>query len=111
MKISIIVPAFNEEKMLASSLPAVREAAKAFENSADWELIVSANNSSDRTAEIARAAGAQVIFEPINQISRARNRGASVATGDWLIFIDADSFPSSALFTRTLEKMHNPRCA
>jgi glycosyltransferase involved in cell wall biosynthesis len=111
MKISIIVPAFNEEKMLASSLAAMGEAAKAFEKSADWELIVCDNNSTDRTAEIARAAGAQVIFEPINQISRARNRGASVATGDWLIFIDADSFPSSGLFARALSEMRNPRCA
>ena len=94
MKNSIIVPALNEEKMLASSLAAIREEAKAFEGVADWELIVCDNNSTDRTAEIARAAGAHVVFEPVNQISRARNRGASVATGDWLIFIDADSFPS-----------------
>jgi len=111
MKISIIVPAFNEEKMLASSLAAIREAAGAFENAADWELIVCDNNSTDRTAEIARAAGAHVVFEPLNQISRARNRGASVATGDWLIFIDADSSPSSALFAQTLAEMRNPRCA
>jgi glycosyltransferase involved in cell wall biosynthesis len=37
------------------------------------ELIVCDNNSSDRTAGIARAAGATVVFEPVNQISRARN--------------------------------------
>ena len=38
------------------------------------------------------------MFEPINQISRARNRGAERATGDWLIFVDADSYPSVELF-------------
>src|SRR5688572_1912804 len=63
----------------------------------DAELIVCDNNSTDRTAEIARAAGATVVFEPINQIARARNRGAAAATGDWLIFVDADSYPTREL--------------
>jgi len=63
----------------------------------ETELIVCDNNSTDRTAEIAQAAGARVVFEPINQIARARNTGASVATGDWLVFIDADSHPSAEL--------------
>jgi len=111
MKISVIVPAFNEEKILERSLAAIRNAAAAFEGSVQWELIVCDNNSTDRTAEIARVAGANVVFEPINQISRARNRGASAATGDWLIFVDADSFPTRELFDGTLEAMRNPRCA
>jgi glycosyltransferase involved in cell wall biosynthesis len=61
------------------------------------ELIVCDNNSTDRTAEIARAAGARVVFEPVNQIARARNAGAKVASGDWLLFVDADSSPSPEL--------------
>ncbi len=65
---------------------------------AGWELIVCDNNSTDRTAEIARAAGARVVFEPHNQISRARNRGAAAAAGEWLLFVDADSTPSRELF-------------
>jgi glycosyltransferase involved in cell wall biosynthesis len=111
MKISVIVPAFNEEKMIGNSLAAIREAALAFEGSAEWELIVCDNNSTDGTSEIARAAGARVVFEPINQIARARNRGASIAGGDWLIFVDADSFPTRELFGRALEEINNPRCA
>ena len=67
-----------------------------------WELVVCDNNSTDRTAEIARAAGATVVFEPVNQISRARNRGAAAATGDWLLFVDADSLPSAALIGETV---------
>lgn len=99
MKISVIIPAFNEEKLLAETLGRIRAAAIAFVR-IDWdvELIVCDNNSSDRTAEIARGAGATVVFEPINQISRARNAGAAAATGDWLIFVDADSHPSAGLF-------------
>jgi glycosyltransferase involved in cell wall biosynthesis len=99
VKISIIVPAFNEEKLLGESLARMKLAAAVFDRHG-WgvELIVCDNNSTDHTAEIARAAGARVVFEPINQIARARNRGAAAATGDWLIFVDADSHPSAELF-------------
>ena len=95
----MIVPAFNEERILESSLASIRMAMAAFER-ADWEseLIVCDNNSTDATAEIARRMGAAVVFEPINQISRARNAGAAAAAGDWLIFVDADSWPPPALF-------------
>lgn len=95
MKFSVVIPAFNEELLLADTLARVNLAAAALDGT--WELIVCDNNSTDRTAEIARAAGATVVFEPHNQISRARNRGASVATGEWLVFIDADSIPSPGL--------------
>jgi glycosyltransferase involved in cell wall biosynthesis len=105
-RISIVVPAFNEEKLLPETLRAIREAAAAFTAAGwEWELIVCDNNSTDRTAELARAAGARVVFEPVNQIGRARNTGAAAAGGDWLVFVDADSLPSRELFaelTRTI---------
>ena len=97
MKLSIVVPAFNEERLLGAALESIKAAARAFDG-AGWELIVCDNNSTDRTAEMARAAGARVVFEPHNQISRARNRGAAVAVGEWLLFVDADSSPSAELF-------------
>ena len=95
----MVIPAFNEEKLIVASLESIRRAMAAF-SEAGWEseLIVCDNNSTDRTAEIAQAAGAQVVFEPVNQIGRARNRGAAAATGDWLMFVDADSHPSRELF-------------
>jgi glycosyltransferase involved in cell wall biosynthesis len=96
MKLSIVVPAYNEERLLPAALASIREAAQAFDADG-WELVVCDNNSTDRTAEIARAAGARVVFEPHNQISRARNCGAAAAKGAWLLFIDADSTPSRAL--------------
>jgi glycosyltransferase involved in cell wall biosynthesis len=95
VKVSIVVPAFNEAALLAGSLAAIRAAMRAFE---DAELIVCDNNSTDRTAQIARSAGAKVVFEPVNQIARARNTGAGAASGDWLLFVDADSYPTMALF-------------
>ena len=99
MKISVIVPAFNEEKLLGTSLTEIKAAAAAFlARGWEFELVVCDNNSTDRTADIARAAGARVVFEPVNQIARARNAGAAIATGHWLVFVDADSHPSEALF-------------
>jgi glycosyltransferase involved in cell wall biosynthesis len=99
VKISIVIPAYNEEKLITGTLRSIDSARGAF-TSLGWEseVIVCDNNSTDRTAELARAAGATVVFEPINQIGRARNSGAGAATGDWLIFVDADSQPAAALF-------------
>lgn len=93
MKLSVIVPAYNEEKLIGRCLTHVFDALRA-NASDDWsaEVIVVDNNSTDRTAELALAAGAMVVFEPINQISRARNAGGRHASGDWLLFVDADSY-------------------
>jgi glycosyltransferase involved in cell wall biosynthesis len=99
MRISIIIPAFNEERLIVETLRAASLATAAFaQRGWSFELIVCDNNSTDRTATLAREGGAKVVFEPINQISRSRNTGASAATGDWLIFVDADSKPSVGLF-------------
>src|ERR1039457_3137614 len=66
VKISIVVPAFNEERLLGESLAQIKSAASAFARIGwEFELIVCDNNSTDRTAEIAHAAGATVVFEPI----------------------------------------------
>ena len=102
MKVSVVVPAFNEEALLPGSLAAIRQAMTAFDAA---ELIVCDNNSTDRTADIARAGGARVVFEPLNQIARARNTGAAHASGDWLLFVDADSYPSRELFADALDAM------
>jgi glycosyltransferase involved in cell wall biosynthesis len=99
LKVSVVVPAFNEEKLIAATLAAIRRAMAEFpERGWESELIVCDNNSTDHTAELARAAGATVVFEPVNQIGRARNKGAGAATGDWLVFVDADSHPGRELF-------------
>ena len=111
MKISIVVPAFNEARGLAATLASIHRASGAFD-ARGWahELIVCDNNSTDATADVARRAGATVVFEPINQISRARNAGAAVATGDWFVFVDADSHPSPELFADAAEAIAGGRC-
>ena len=111
VKISVIVPAFNEEKLLSESLRHVQTAMTSF-SKLGWEteLIVCDNNSTDRTAEIARAAGTAVVFEPINQIARSRNTGALAASGDWVIFVDADSHPSPELFADVADQIKAGQC-
>ncbi len=111
MKLSIIVPAFNEERLISESLRQINAALVTF-TQRGWttELIVCNNNSTDRTAELAQAAGAQVVFEPVNQIARARNAGAAAATGDWLIFVDADSHPTADLFADVAEQIISGTC-
>ena len=111
MKLSIVIPAFNEERLLGQTLEHVKASAARFAaRKWEWEMIVCDNNSTDRTGELARAAGARVVFEPINQIARARNCGASAATGDWLLFIDADSQPTPELFTDVADQIESGQC-
>lgn len=68
----------------------------------DFEIIVCDNNSTDATSSVARQLGARVVFEEHNQISRARNRAAEAALGEWFIFIDADSILPSRLLAESL---------
>jgi len=111
VRISIIIPAFNEERLIGETLRRVQAGTAAFSGRGwETELIVCDNNSSDRTAELARAAGAKVVFEPINQIARARNGGAAAASGGWLVFVDADSQPSVELFAEVAEEIGAGRC-
>ncbi|HZO55705.1 MAG TPA: glycosyltransferase [Bryobacteraceae bacterium] len=99
MKVSVVVPAFNEQKLIQETLRRIKHACSSLQELGwETEVIVCDNNSTDATAVLAREEGARVVFEPVNQIGRARNTGAAAATGGWLIFIDADSHPSPELF-------------
>ena len=111
MRISVIIPAFNEELLLGETLLRIRRALSAFDRR-QWEseLIVCDNNSTDLTPIVARDAGATVVFEPVNHIARARNCGAAAATGDWLIFVDADSHPGAELLEEVAAQIESGRC-
>lgn len=100
MKVSVVIPAYNEALLIMDTLHEVQYAAEASFGARgwEWEMVVCDNNSSDHTADWAISCGARVAFEPINQIGRARDTGARAAMGEWLIFIDADSMPSAGLF-------------
>jgi len=111
MRISVVIPAFNEARLLGETLRALKRASVALERERwEVEVIVCDNNSTDGTAAIARAAGARVVFEPINQIARARNTGAAAATGRWLVFLDADSQPSAGLLADMVAQIRTGCC-
>ena len=101
----------STRSVIARTLDHLKAGIEVFERRG-WfcELIVCDNNSTDRTGQIARAAGARVVLEPVNQIARARNTGARAACGDWLLFVDADSSPSIDLFQAVLERIDIGGC-
>lgn len=95
-KISIIIPAYNEEKYIEttlSKLKAIKE--NEYEN---LKVIVSENGSTDRTYEIAkRYADANKNFKAFHfgkaSATIATNFGAKNAIGKILILMDADTYP------------------
>lgn len=104
MHLSIIIPAFNEERLIEQCLQSISTSlALNCKPGFTSEIIVVDNNSTDSTATLARQAGARVVFEPVNQIGRARNAGAAEAAGDWLLFVDADSLLNPGLLADILQ--------
>ncbi|MCP2518869.1 glycosyltransferase [Candidatus Aminicenantes bacterium AC-335-K20] len=99
-KISIIIPAYNEEKYLLSALESIEK--QTFDHN-KIETIVVNNASTDRTAEVFNSFVGKnsfkmlMIEEPVLGVSRAKNKGASIAEGKILIFLDADSQMSENL--------------
>lgn len=87
--LSFIVPAYNEELELPSTIAAIRTAA---ENARQpYEIIVADDASPDATAQIASNAGARVVSINRRHIAAARNAGAREGHGDILFFVDADT--------------------
>ena len=103
--ISFIIPAYNEELLLARTLNSIRKSIDSAHIEA--EIIVVDNNSSDKTSEIAKSSGAdKVVFEPVNNISRARNTGGKAASGELLVFIDADTCIDEKLLKELISYNH-----
>jgi glycosyltransferase involved in cell wall biosynthesis len=89
MKLSVVIPAFNEEKCIGPCLEAVRK--EASRSGYDVEIVVVNNASTDRTAAIAsRVPGVKVVDEPRKGLSRARNSGALASHGELIANVDAD---------------------
>jgi glycosyltransferase involved in cell wall biosynthesis len=87
MKISIVIPVYNEELQLAECLRAVSELRQK-----PYEVIVVDNNSTDRTVRIARRFKfARVVTAKRQGVVHARDRGFNVASGDIIGRIDADT--------------------
>jgi glycosyltransferase involved in cell wall biosynthesis len=96
-RVSVIIPAFNEE----GALPACLDSIQAL-NTASVEVIVVDNNSTDQTSLVAVKKGARVIPCPVQGIAAARNEGAKHAKGEFLAFLDADGRASEEWLSAAL---------
>jgi glycosyltransferase involved in cell wall biosynthesis len=88
VKVSLIIPAYNEEAQIGACLDSIIKHA----GGKLHEIIVVDNASTDRTADIARTwPGVRVTSEPERGPTRARDAGNKVATGDLIAYVDADT--------------------
>jgi glycosyltransferase involved in cell wall biosynthesis len=108
MQLSVIIPAYNEEKYLPATLGRIVSALRLTD--CDSEIIVADNESEDKTREIAERFGAKVVSENKHNIAKVRNAGSENASGDVLIFVDADTLVPEILFQKIAGAMKSPDC-
>jgi len=81
-KISVVIPCYNEQEGIAQVIPSLPQSID--------EIIVVDNNSTDRTAEVAKGLGAKVLFEKRRGYGAAYKAGLSAVTGDITVTMDGD---------------------
>jgi glycosyltransferase involved in cell wall biosynthesis len=92
MKLSIAVPAYNEEAYIGECLRCICACVAARDDAASIEVIVVDNASTDGTARIAGGfPRVRVVSEPQKGLTRARQKGLDEARGEILAFVDADT--------------------
>jgi glycosyltransferase involved in cell wall biosynthesis len=103
MRISFVIPAYNEERLLPKHLDSIaRELAR---GEYDAEVIVVNNASTDRTGEVAhRYPWVVVVDEPKKGMVRARQAGFAAATGDLIANVDADTMLPDGWLDRVLSE-------
>ncbi len=105
-KVSIIIPAHNEEKLLPRCLKSILAA----KLPKDYEIIVVNNASVDRTEEVAKSfSGVKVINESAKGANKARQAGFRAATGDILVYFDADTIIPEDWFQNALIAFKNDK--
>ena len=111
MDFSLIIPAYNEEAYIGATLESVKRAARhAFSGKPAIEMIVVDNASTDGTAAVAASYATKLVPESQRNVARARNAGASAATADVLVFLDADTLVPESFFSCIAEIMRDARC-
>lgn len=92
MKLSIVIPAYNEEAYLGACLQAVAAELQAQAARGPFEIVVVDNASTDRTAAVACAVpGVELVHEPRKGLTQARQCGLDAARGAILAYVDADT--------------------
>ena len=95
--ISVIMPAYNEEQALPATLRAL------FMQQGDFETIVVDGGSRDRTVEIAHLFSAVQVITASKGRAVQMNAGAKLATGEWLLFLHADTVLPPGAIQRLLD--------
>ena len=109
-RISLIIPARNEEAHLPKLFDTITEAKEKYHHGPGAvEVIVVDNASTDATAAIAKHWGALVVLEKRRIIAAVRNTGATIARGDFLAFVDADSRIHPETFNVINRRLSNDR--
>ena len=105
LSVSFVVPAHNEQLVLANCLHAIRRAAS--ELHCEHEIIVANDASTDATEEIANTLSDRVVNVELRNIGAVRNAGARAARGDLLIFVDADTILPTATLKAILKTVQS----
>ena len=103
--VSFVIPAHNEQLVLANCLNAIRRAANSL--NCEHEIIVVNDDSTDATAEIATSLSDRVVNVQLRNIGAVRNAGARAATGDLLVFVDADTILPVATLRQILSTVRS----
>lgn len=95
MKLSVVIPAHNEEKYIGRCLASINKQVTPHDLQA--ETIVVLNRCTDKTVDVAKAHGATVVINDSKNLSKIRNTGVAHAKTKWVITIDADSWMSKGV--------------
>lgn len=104
VKVSVIIPALNEEKYIERTLKSVSKQTIPRD---DYEIIVSDGKSSDNTVKISRKYADKVISTKNKSIAEGRNKGAKRAKGELLVFVDADTVVNKSLLKKIVKTFKN----
>ncbi len=104
MKVSVIVPALNEENYIEPTLRAIKAQVCPFK----FELIVADGNSTDSTVAIAKKYCDKVVIETTRTIAAGRQAGARASSGKLIIYTDADSIPDKHWVERMAKAFDDP---
>lgn len=109
MKLSFVIPAYNEEKYLGQCLDSIMRELRG--GNYDAEIVVVDNGSADKTKEVAaRYPGVKVVDEPEKGLVRARRAGFLAASGDLIANVDADTRLTPGWIRKVFEEFSkNPK--